>query len=97
VHKNWAVILLNKHAVTGAFSITLMGCMLVFLHTFQYSEAISLRKPLQEFPEHIGLWRGKELGLGTTVVQLLGGERLRHAPVSPACSSTGVVVCGVLP
>jgi EpsI family protein len=73
--------------VVFALAFTLMVATLMILRTYQYSEAVPLRKPLLKFPEHIGLWRGKELGLETTVVQLLGvsdySMRIYHQPARP--------------
>jgi EpsI family protein len=70
--------------IVFALALTFMIATLMILRTYQYSEAVPLRKPLLEFPEHIGLWRGKELGLETTVVQLLGvsdySMRIYHQP-----------------
>jgi EpsI family protein len=76
-----------QQSVVFALALISMVGTLLILRTYQYSEAVPLRKALQEFPQQIGLWRGKELGLETTVVQLLGvsdySMRLYHQPARP--------------
>jgi EpsI family protein len=76
-----------KQPIVCALALILMVGTLILLRTDQHSEAMPLRKTLQEFPQQIGLWQGKELGLDTTVVQLLGVSdytmRIYHQPARP--------------